>query len=528
MTYPKIRGVSAITDSFQYAVGIDDAGRTVLMSGQDSIQSVIRNPVNSGESPQRVFLLGDSLTMRAHRAVSAASFSISGTDVTVTSSSAAVPVGSYMRVINQSNASVNIDVPVVTSTSAGFTIRYPFDVTGLLTGTISGSLYGQDNDSGWWNYAAGALAVAGKPVTVVRNAGDGGDTLAQILARISTEIAPYAQPGDIVAFMGGVNGAGTGADDSLDESTEAAVVGQLELIFDALLALGVTVHASTITQAEASGYWATSPSTALAITTAANGYIRGRCLSEARMRCFDSHAALGGGSYATAGTVESAGIHFLVAGAQLVGARYVTDCGADYRKASYRRWLSVADNYADSSSWNLIGNANFAGATGSTRPTGWTSVTAGGGSNTYTLSARSDGMGNDLLFAKAHTAATTTAIGYDITAAVTAGDRLIFGCEMEGTAATETHQAKVRIDIVVGADTYSYRLQNNHFSYAQGGRGMTAGTRYFFEKVSGDNDGRNGVEVPAGFTSVTFVLEIGLGASGTASATFSRPHCYKV
>jgi hypothetical protein len=246
------------------------------------------------------------------------------------------------------------------------------------------------------------------------------------------------------------------------------------------------------------------------------------------MRCFDSHAALGGGSYATAGTVETGGIHFLVAGAQLVGARYVTDCGGDYRKASYRRWLSVADNYADSSSWNLIGNANFAGATGSTRPTGWSAVTTGSGTNTYTLSTRSDGMGNDLLIQKAHTAATTVAIGYDITAAVTAGDRLIFGVEMQGTAATETHQAKARLDVVVGADTYSYRVQNNHNTYANGGRGMTVGTRYFFEKVSGDNSERDGVAIPAGFTSVTFVLEIGLGASGTASCTFSRPHCYKV
>lgn len=171
-------------------------------------------------------------------------------------------------------------------------MRFPFDVTGLVSATISGSLYGQTNDAGWWNYAGGLLNAQGKPVQVIRNCGDGGDTLVQIKNRIATELVPLVQPNDIIVYMGGVNGAGTGADDSIDESTLADMVQQTSLILDQLLATGAYVHASTVTQAQSSAYWATSPSTAIANTEAVNGYIRGRALSEARLRCFDSYAAL--------------------------------------------------------------------------------------------------------------------------------------------------------------------------------------------------------------------------------------------
>ena len=509
--------------------GLVVVGFSALTAALTAAQAVAlrADPLNSGETPQRVILLGDSLTMRGHRAIATANTSISGTDVTITST-ALVAVGSYFRVINQADDGVNIDVPVVATTSSNFTVRFPFDVTSRISATISGAAYAQNNDTGWFNYAAGELAVAGKLVSIIRNCGDGGDTLAQIRARIATEVAPIARAGDIVVFMGGVNGAGTGSDDSLDESTAADVISELGLIFDELLALGVTVHASTITQAQAAAYWATSAATALANTLAANGYIRGRCLSEARMRCFDSWTALGAGSYASAGSVETDGIHFLVAGAQLVGAQYYDDCAADYRKATYKRWLSDADNYVDADSWNLLTNCQFTGATGSTLPTGWASITAGGGTNTYTLAARSDGMGNDLTIAKAHTSATTRAFGQDISTRVSAGDRLIFGTELEGGSATETHWFKAKIDIVVGSDTSSYQLQSNQATYANGGRGIATGTRYFLEKTSSDNSGRDGVLIPAGFTSVKFIYEIQLGASGTADVIVSRPHVYKV
>lgn len=493
-------------------------------------QAVRRSSLLSGEAPQRVFLLGDSLAMRSFRAIAAGSTTVlNATDVEIAlgSGTSLPPIGSFVRVINQADTALNIDVPVVGSGTNSTIIRFPFAITGRVGATLSGAIYGISNDTGWWNYAEGELAALGYPVQVVRNAGDGGDTLAQIRARIASEIAPYAQPGDLVVFMGGVNGAGTGSDDSLDESTADAVVSQLGLIIDDLLALGVTVCASTITQAQASGYWATSAATAIANTKAANGYIRGRAQSEARMRCFDSYAALGGGDYA-AGDVDSAGIHLLPSGAEKVGQRFVDDCIGVFRKGSFRRVLSAADAYVDSSSWNLLVNPAFTGATGTTAPTGWT-ASLGAGTNSLTLSARADGTGNDLTISKAHTASNAGSLTQVMTDRIAAGQRLAFGIEYESDTLAEGHHWRLSLEFDVDGVTYSYRINNNQFSYAQGGRLPPAGVRRFFEWYGYRNlNGREGCLVPAGFTAARLVLAWQLGASGSMSFKVARPQVYRV
>ena len=494
--------------------------------------------VSADGIPQRVFLLGDSLTMRQFRSVASGTPTVSGTDVTITNftGGALPPPGAYVRTINQADTALNIDVPVVSGTGTTCTVRYPFDVTGRMGASWSGSTYGITNDTGWWNYAEAELAALGYPVQVVRNAGDGGDTLAQIKARIATEITPYARLGDIVAFMGGVNGAGTSTDDSLDESTAADVIAQLKLIFDELLAIpGITVLASTITQAEASGYWSTSASTAIANTKAANGYIRGRCLSEARMRCFDSYAALGGSDYSADVAAFAAptndGIHFLSSGAEKVGQRLVDDCIAVFRKSSFRRVLSTQDAYADSSSWNLLTNPEFTGATGTTAPTGWTG-SLGSGTNSLTLTARSDGIGNDLSISKDHSAANGGSLTQDITSRVTAGSLLAFGIEYETTAVSTSHYWRLSLEFDVGGVTYSYRINNNQHTYQNGGRLPPTGVRRFFECYGHRNlNGREGCLVPAGFTAARLVLawQLGANSAGTPMVfTVARPQVYRI
>lgn len=62
--------------------------RTSQQITSQNAVSIKSNPLFSGEEPQRVFLLGDSITMRQFRTLSAASTSISGTDVTITASAA--------------------------------------------------------------------------------------------------------------------------------------------------------------------------------------------------------------------------------------------------------------------------------------------------------------------------------------------------------------------------------------------------------------------------------------------------------
>lgn len=485
----------------------------------------------AADSTQRVFLLGDSLTMRQFRAISAGGATVQATttdvEVALGSGSALPPIGSLVRVINQADTALNIDVPVVGSGTNSTIIRFPFSVSGRVSASLSGAVYSVSNDTSFWNYAEGELAALGYPCQVVRNAGDGGDTLLQIRQRIATEIAPYVRDGDIVVFMGGVNGAGTTSETSLDASTAANVVAELAAIFDALLPLGVTVLASTITQAQASSYWATSPSTAIANTKAANGYIRGRAKSESRLLCFDSYAALGGGDYASS-DIESGGIHFLASGAEKIGQRLVDDCIGAFRKGSFRRVLSVSDAYVDASSWNLITNPEFAGATGTTAPTGWT-ASLGSGTNSLTLSARGDGIGNDLTISKAHSAANGGSLTQTITDRIAAGQRLAFGIEYESDALAEGHYWRLSLEFDVGGVTYSYRINNNQFSYAQGGRLPPAGVRRFFEFYGYRNmNGREGCLVPDGFTAARLVLAWQLGASGSMSFKVARPQVYKM
>lgn len=492
-----------------------------------AVQTMALSPEFSGESPQRVFLLGDSLTMRSFRAIAAGTATVlNATDVEVALGTGAAlpPIGSYVRVINQADTALNIDVPVVGSGTNSTIIRYPFTITGRVSATLSGAVYGISNDTGWWPYAEGELAALGKPCQVVRNAGDGGDTLTEIRARIATEITPHAQAGDIVALMGGVNGATTG---NLDTDTAAACITQMAGIIDDLLALGVTVCVSTVTQAQASGYWGTSPSTAIANTKAINGYIRGRSLNSARVVCFDSYAALGGGDYASS-DVEATGIHFLPSAGEKIGQRFVDDCGSLFRKGAFRRVLSTADAYVDATSWNLLTNPEFAGATGTTPPTGWT-ASLGAGTNSLTLAARSDGIGNDLTISKAHTGSNAGSLTHDITSRIASGDRLVFGIEYESDTLAEGHHWRLSLEFDVGGVTRSYRINNNQWSYAQGGRLPPAGVRRFFEWYGYRNlNGREGCLVPAGFTAARLVLAWQLGASGSMAFKVARPHVYKV
>lgn len=482
-------------------------------------------------TPTRVHLLGDSLTMRSFRVgIGAPTVLGNGTDVELPLGSGATlpPPGSTVRVINQSNQALNIDVPVVGSGTNSVIFRYPFAVTGLFGASATIAIHSITNDSGWWQYAEGLLGLAGKPVQVVRNGGDGGDTLQQMRARIGTEIAPSLRPGEIVVVMGGVNGAGNSGESSLDGSTAANAVAEWAAIIDQLRALGAVVVASTITQAQSSAYWAVSPATALANTRAVNGYLRGRALSDAGVHLFDSHVALGGGDYANAGMVESNGIHYLPAGALAIGQRFVADCGALFGKRSFRRVLSVRDAYVDAASWNLLVNPEFAGATGTTPPTGWTAA-LGTGTNTLTLAARADGIGNDLTFYKSVTGANGGSISQDITARVQAGQRLVFGTEFESGGGEFGLFASCSLEFDVGGVTYQHRIGNNQYSYASGGRLIPSGVRLLLEHYSDRNDGgRVGVVVPNGFTAARFVYRLQIGAAGDGWVKFGRPHVYQV
>lgn len=480
------------------------------------LAAVQADPSQDGQSPQRVWVLGDSLEMRQYRNLGTVTATVDGTDVELAMGSGALlpPIGSFVRIINQAEGVLNIDVPVVGSGTNSIIVRYPFDVSALWAGTGNASAYGITNDSGWVNYAAGLLAAQGKAIELVRNAGDGGDTSAQMLARLHTELAGV-MAGDIVVACATTNDIG--------EVTAAEAMTNLAAIFDWVLARGATLHAGTLGQAQSSAYWADAAA-ALVFTRDVNMFVRSYCEQKSRVRCFDKHAALGSGDYASAGAVESAGIHYLPAGAQLVGNRYVTDCGADFRKSEFRRWRSTADAYVDGDSWNLLTNPEFEGATGSTPPTGWTA--SGAGTNTYTLSA--GGSGWDLSFDKAHTAANVTTLTQDITGRLVAGRRYIMGVEFETIDQGESHYARMELRLTVGGVVYTYCIGNQHYSYAQGGTMPATGTRYLFELTSSDNSGRSGLLIPEGVTAAAVRFSMQLGASGDFELVWAKPVLYEV
>lgn len=521
-----------------YRNRVTQADEPMLLSEQLSALNALAPPKNAtwfaggkaGASP-KVFLLGTSIEMRDSRVLSSATVTTSTTDATITLSSGGVVPGSYIRVINQTDTRLNRSVPVVASDASGVTVRYSFDVTNLFEGypstmTTSAVIFGQKNDTGWFNYAAGLLAIRGCMVTVI-NCGVGGDKTTSMLARVDSEIAPLCAPGDIVVVGSPVNDHNT--------LTVAQSIANLESIYNRLMYdLGLRVHACTEAPAYNSTYWSTNnglvAATVIAEVKKINGYIRTRALSESMMRCADLDDELNDGTgYGITGTIEpqssSGGVHAQAYGAQCMGRRYFADCGMDYPKCTFRRHLSTSDD----STWNLISNAEFTGATGSTAPTGWTAT---GTSNTFTLAARADGAGNDLLFAKAAGGANTSTLSIDLTSLVAAGDRLIFGSEMEGGTDANGTYLKVRLDIVIGGVTQSYRIGNNQFAYAPAsgglGRTISPGERYYIEQSSSDNGGRNGVLIPSGFTSIAFTYELNQGAAGAASVIVSRPQVKKV
>ncbi len=482
----------------------------------DAFGRLLTTPGSASPAPQRVWVVGDSLEMRQHRNIAAVAATVTGTDVELSMGSNALlpPIGSFVRIINQSDDSLNIDVPVVGSGTNSTVVRYPFNVESLWAGNGNGVAYGITNDSGWVNFAAGLLAAQGKAVEIVRNAGDGGDTTAQILARLPTELADV-RAGDVVVICASTNDIGV--------LTAAESISNLEEAFAWALARGALLHVGTLGQAQSAAYW-TDAAAALDHVRDVNMFIRSYCDQTSKARCFDKHAALGGGSYATAGAVESNGIHYLPEGASLVGARYVADCGEDFRKSDFRRWRSSADSYVGPESWNLLTNPEFVGATGSTPPTGWSA--SGGGTNTYTRSEQPSGW--DLALDKAATGANATTLTQSVTGRLVAGGRYIMGVEVETLDQGESHYFRMELRLTIGGVVYTYAIGNQQFSYALGGKFPSAGARYFFELTSSDNLGRNGLLIPEGVTSADVRLTTQLGASGDFEIAWAKPVLYAV
>lgn len=168
---------------------------------------------------------------------------------------------------------------------------------------------GDINGRGYWSWAS---AMLGQRVTFVRNAGVGGNTTTQMIARMSADVLAYHS--DWVIVCGGANDIATGG------ATAVAVQTNLTTIVEALIASGRRVLVLTVPPSV--NYTTTAQKQAWA---AVNAWVRDLPLTYPRVAVADITPAVtdpAGAAPATNMSID--GIHWSIAGACRVG-RVVAD-----------------------------------------------------------------------------------------------------------------------------------------------------------------------------------------------------------
>ena len=446
---------------------------------------------------KRVFALLDSIGHRQFLQINGASPVNSGTDVTIAASSQGLPVGSLARLVNVPKLR-EYKATIVASDAAGFTLRYPFDISAV--SIVSPSVYAEAklSDSGWINYALAALAERGTPAALFYTAAVGGAKIAEMRARFESEIVPLGpQPGDILICGPTIN--------DIEATATDTIVSELSQLYDRALKFGMIVHTGVITQVGASSYF-TTPATALTQILDVNQAVINKARSKPNMRVFRGDLALGGGSYATAGTTEAAGSHPTPAGAAPMGARYITDCGDDYPRGEVYRYASNADNWVNSESRNKVANCQFAGASGAAPGTGWTATGTG---NTFT----SDALG--LNWTKAAAGTNSSTVVQDVTARLTAGETYEFGNGLEVLSVGQGHYFRAELVFIVGGIEYAYTIGRNQFTVAQNGGSLPpVGTKWL---------NRHTALVPVGFTQALLRFSLQQVGVGSTQIRVSEP-----
>lgn len=219
--------------------------------------------------------------------------------------------------------------------------------------------------SGYFSWANAAL---GHRFTLLRNAGVGGNTTAQMLARIDSDVLAYGPAFCVVE--GGVN-------DVTNAVSAATTQANLQSIYEALEAAGIRVVACTITPSTSAD--TAGEQTAL---TSTNDWIRTYAASNPSIVLCDWYSAMADAPNTPKSGLTKDGTHPTPDGAATMGAVLATALDA----------VSVPEDrlITSSSQTNLLTNGLMTG--GTTLATGWSqnwNSTVG----TYTGSkvARSDG-----------------------------------------------------------------------------------------------------------------------------------------
>jgi lysophospholipase L1-like esterase len=237
-----------------------------------------------------------------------------------------------------------------------------------------------------------ANALLGQPLTLVKNAGIGGNTTIQMLARISTDVYPYCSNAGWIFIMGGVNDI-----PNSPSETAASIEANLKAIYQGIRSNcgGINIVALTVTART------TFTTTAFQQEwSEVNRWIQDYGRSQPHFFVVDTAATSVDPLNAT-GPVPIAGwasddVHPTPYGAFLMGSAIA---------ASIRSYVSAP---ALLPSWsgdptNTITNGFMTGTAGTlgsgatgTVPTGWTASCGSGVTGVWGVSSRADGFGKQV------------------------------------------------------------------------------------------------------------------------------------
>jgi len=408
---------------------IDSVNRPIARLGVANVE-MPRTPT--------AIIFGDSRVERCNFIVASCTISLSGTTATIASatghglwpgakvqlsrSSASEYNGEHTVLAYVSSSSFTITVPSTYSTSAtGVTVLNPYKYT------VANP------------YQVG-IGKSGGRLRLIRNAGVGGDTTADMLTRLQRDVLNYNP--DVVIVQAAVN-------DTINDVAFATTISNLESMFDSILDSGALLLAETSLPLDPTH---TSWSAARAINLCnINNWIMDYVRKSKRAVVHDAYSSVIDPTSATGAwitnTVDSNGVHQTELGAQYWGESLYNVIIGVFPPVPMRP-LSMSDTYGVSStSTQLNDNPLMQGTDGTASggitgnvPTGYTLTETGSAAVVTTTGvSRSDGIGSDFQIVVTSTANNDTVTFNRTTALVsrvTAGDILEMEVHLVGSSIT--------------------------------------------------------------------------------------------
>lgn len=500
-------------------------GKLQGAGGFDSAQAAAGRALVSeyGKGPgliENVLVIGNSLEMRGHPYFTGITVaSVAGTDVRLTHANQSATVGDRVRLYNQANKQVAYtDATVLANDGAGITLRFPFNVSGKVSGSTSYFVLDDLSDNGVQTFAKGLLAKQGRFVNFYCGA-NGGATTSDVIAGL-----PYLP--DLSNFDAVLLGP-LGINNLTSSDDPVPIVADWELICNYFLDRGKPVIAGTTWPVMSGDARDTAPKIA-AIKTI-NDAIRAKVVRESRrMILWDGYAALKDPAteYALSGYLIPADVHQLVRGAYVAGLAFVNSCAGWFKRngaLSNPSGLNYRYVHPKRSGANLLVNPEFNGSGGTktgggtwvgNMPDGWVG-TASGGTSTLTTAARADGGGNRLQIQKAATGVNSTQVLQDVTSRVQVGKRYMIGVDYQTLVEGTGHYARWYMALTVNGAEQRHFAFTNGLSYAQGGRVAPAGVELHLCSTP--------IVIPEGTTAVFVGVIMDNGASGSTQVEVGAP-----